>query len=248
MTASMTGRPPSAHSSVKRRDPDGKLSQRINPQVRHPAGIRIIPLNLRPRTPPDQRRPQARSRRGHDVVRAAGIRPGSQTVVAGLDVHAGAHRARPTSTMTGSARITPGRSRQYLQCRAQIGDSPGQMAHVGLSTCGSPAFARAYLHLHHRAALPNLAVFESRRRRCAAPLARRQRRALPWRPARRTPGRIPVGRPDQSGCATASNIRECGPALGVQHRISSRQPRSRGDQGVHPTGTSTTRTQPSTAG
>ena len=36
------------------------------------------------------------------------------------------------------------------------------------------------------------------RRRLAAPLARPQRRALPWRPARRTPGRILVGRPDQA--------------------------------------------------
>ena len=39
---------------------------------------------------------------------------------------------------------------------------------------------------------------------------------------RRTPGRIPVGRPDQSGCAPASSVRECGSALGIQRRISSR--------------------------
>jgi hypothetical protein len=62
----------------------------------------------------------------------------------------------------------------------------------------------------------------------AAPLARRQRRALPWKPARRTPGRIPVGRPDQNGSATASSVRECGSALGVQHRISSRPVAIRG--------------------
>ena len=67
-TASMTGRPPSARSSVKRRDLAGQLGQRIHPHIRHPAGIRVIPLNPRPRTPPDQRRPQARSRCGHDVV------------------------------------------------------------------------------------------------------------------------------------------------------------------------------------
>ena len=46
--------------------------------------------------------------------------------------------------------------------------------------------------------------------------------ALPWRAARRMPARIPVWRPDQSGCATASSVRECGSALGVQRRISSR--------------------------
>ena len=33
----------------------------------------------------------------------------------------------------------------------------------------------------------------TRRRRNAAPLARRQRRARPWRPAQRTPGRLTTG-------------------------------------------------------
>ena len=33
----------------------------------------------------------------------------------------------------------------------------------------------------------------------SAPLARRQRRALPWRPARRTPGHTPATHADQDG-------------------------------------------------
>ena len=46
---------------------------------------------------------------------------------------------------------------------------------------------------------PDLAFCVSRGRRYAAMLARRQRRAQPSGPARRTPGRIPVGRTNQDG-------------------------------------------------
>ena len=68
MTGSTTGRPPSARSSVKRRDPAGQLGQRINPQRRHPAGGRVILPDHRPRAALDQRRPQPQPGRGHDVV------------------------------------------------------------------------------------------------------------------------------------------------------------------------------------
>jgi hypothetical protein len=42
----------------------GQLGQRINPHGRHPGSIRVILLDHRPRTTPDQRRPQPDARRG----------------------------------------------------------------------------------------------------------------------------------------------------------------------------------------
>jgi len=68
MTASTTGRPRSAPSSVKRGDPAGQLGQRIDPQRRHPARGRVILPDHRPRAALDQRRPQPGLRGGHDVV------------------------------------------------------------------------------------------------------------------------------------------------------------------------------------
>jgi hypothetical protein len=71
---------------------------------------------------------------------------------------------------------------------------------------------------------------------CASAAGRRQRQALPWRAARRTPGHIPVG------AARSKRLR-----YGIQcsrMRLSARRPAQNllaasrdpaGDQGVHPT-------------
>src|SRR5271154_3812612 len=68
MTGSTTGSPPSTHSSVKRRDLAGQLGQRINPESRHPASLRVIALDHGPRAALYQRSPQPEPRRGQNVI------------------------------------------------------------------------------------------------------------------------------------------------------------------------------------
>src|ERR1035438_10849467 len=68
LTGSTTGKPRSAHSSIKRGDPAGQLGQRIDPESRHPASVWVIALDHGPRTALYQRSPQPKARRGQDVV------------------------------------------------------------------------------------------------------------------------------------------------------------------------------------